>query len=374
VRQIAARRWWILVGIGMCVLLTAGDCQVDQAAVARLDLALHHAPVIFQDTDSSLAHGDYLTRFEYDNNEIADDNWDSFQAHSDALSAFVYYSVVETQAHWYIAYGFFHPLDWSDGDDSEHENDMEGMLAVVRRDGSDFGVLEGIITVFHLDFFTYTPTGTGGAQEDVDGELTFQSVDGVEHPVLSIEAEGHGVKAFPFAGNFSGADGEDGIVYHPARSATAEDATPSSGDDRNVTYTLLDFVPSLWSLQIGQARKSRSDSETFASFGTLKGDRSGFCGLFPPPPISRGCSTDSAHLPWAWDDEDDPNVFAGELGLDPAHAAHLYLASVGVEDQYSRNPYLSDLGAAGFGSGDEPRGWADQLDLGQLLDKAPAGT
>jgi hypothetical protein len=157
VTRCTARWWSVLVAIGACLLLTAGECQVDQAAVARLDLALHHAPVIFQDTDSTLAQGDYLTRFEYDNNDVAEDNWDSFQNHANALSAFVYYSVVETSAHWYIAYGFFHPLDWSDGDDSEHENDMEGMLAVVRRDGSEFGVLEGIIPVFHLDFFTYTP-------------------------------------------------------------------------------------------------------------------------------------------------------------------------------------------------------------------------
>lgn len=356
------------------MLLTAGDCQVDQETVARLDLALHHAPVIFQDTDSSLPEGDYLTRFEYDNDEIADDNWDSFPEHANAITAFVYYSVVETAAHWYIAYGFFHPLDWSDGDDSEHENDMEGILAVVRKDGSEFGVLEGIITVFHVDFFTYTPSGDGGAQETVDGPLTFQPVEGVDHPVVSIEAEGHGVKAFPFAGDFSGRAGEDGVVYRPARSATAEDAIPSSGDDRDVTYTLLDLIPSLWSLQIGQARESRSDSETFARFGTLKGDRSGGCGFLPPPPIFRGCSSDSANMPWGWDDEDDGDVFAGELGLDPAHAAHLYLASVGVEDSYLRNPYLSDLRAEGFGPGDEPRGWPDRLDLGELLDKAPAGT
>lgn len=344
---------------------------MDEAAAARSALALHHAPVIYQDTNDVLPEGDYLARFDLDGNQRADDNWDSFEEHRDAIAAFVYFSVVETGEHWYIAYGFFHPLDWSDGDDGEHENDMEGALAVVRKDGSEFGVLEAIITVFHLDFFAYTPSGAGGGREDVDGPLSFQTVDGTSHPVISIEAEGHGAKAFPFAGGFAGANDEDGVVFRPARSATIEEAVPSSGNDRDVTYTLIDFIPTLWSLQMGQIRMPRDEAETFASFGTLKGDRSALCGFVPLPPVPRGCSVDAAHTPWGWDDEDDGDVFAGELALDPAHVATVYLAGVGVADTYLLNPYLTDLRDAGFGQGDEPAGWPEQLDIAALLAKAP---
>jgi hypothetical protein len=350
-----------------CLILTAGECPVDEAAMARRDLALHHAPIIYQDTNDRLPEGDYLTRFDYDGNQRADDNWDSFEEHRDGIAAFAYYSVVETEDHWYIVYGFFHPLDWSDGDDSEHENDLEGALAIVRRDDTEFGTLEAIITVFHLDFFTYTPSGTGGGREDVDGPLSFQRIDGVPHPVISIEAEGHGVKAYPFAGEFAGANDEDGVVFRPARSATIQEAVPSSGNDRDVIYTLVDFIPTLWSLQMGQVRTPRDEAETFASFGTLKGDSSGLCGLF------RGCTPDAANAPWGWDDEDDGDVFAGELALDPAHVAAVYLA-IAEEDTYVMNPYLTDLRDAGFGQGDEPAGWPEQLDIASLLAKAPSGS
>jgi hypothetical protein len=350
------------------LLLAAGECDVDEEAAARRDLALHHAPVIYQDTNATFADGDYLTRFDYDSNQRAEDNWDSFFELRDSLAAFAYFSVVETEQHWYIVYAFFHPLDWSDGDDPAHENDLEGALAVVRQDGSEFGVLQALITVFHRDFYTYTPSGAGGAREDVDGPLSFQMVAGVPHPVISIEAEGHGVKGFPFAGNFAGLNDENGVVYRPDRSSTIDEAVPSSSNDRDVTYTLIDLVPSLWSLQMGQIRMPGDDAETFDSFGTIHGDDSGGCGLIP---AVTGCETDAANAPWGWDDHDDGDVFAGELALDPAHVASVYLAGVDPVAAYRRNPFLSDLVAAGFGPGDEPEGWPGDLDIGELLGKAP---
>jgi hypothetical protein len=68
--------------------------------------------------------------------------------------ATAYYSVVESCTHYFISYSFFHPRDWSDTIfDQEHENDLEGALLAVRKDGSTFGRLEGMITVFHTNFF-----------------------------------------------------------------------------------------------------------------------------------------------------------------------------------------------------------------------------
>lgn len=103
------------------------------------------------------------------------DNWDNLNRYR--LRARGYYSVVETRTHWFILYAFYHPRDWDKGFEGEHENDLEGALAIVRKGSSRYGRLEGMVMVFHKDFFSYVPEGSplrsGG--EDIDGELRMQS-------------------------------------------------------------------------------------------------------------------------------------------------------------------------------------------------------
>jgi hypothetical protein len=54
-----------------------------------------------------------------------------------------------------------HPRDWTDRSrDQEHENDLEGLLTIVRKDGSRLGRLEGMVMVYHNDFYSYTPSGS----------------------------------------------------------------------------------------------------------------------------------------------------------------------------------------------------------------------
>jgi hypothetical protein len=114
------------------------------------DLAYHYAPIHYQDTDSTNSRADYITRFDYDGNMNATDNWEHLTTHP--LAAYAYYSVVETCTHWFIAYGFFHPRDWTDSSmDQEHENDMEGLLSIVRKDGTTYGRIYGIVTVYQVD-------------------------------------------------------------------------------------------------------------------------------------------------------------------------------------------------------------------------------
>ena len=72
-----------------------------------LDLALNHAPIHYQDTDSTKYSGDYITRFDYDSDWQATNNWDNLSQFP--LNAHAYYSVTETCTHWFITYSFFHP-------------------------------------------------------------------------------------------------------------------------------------------------------------------------------------------------------------------------------------------------------------------------
>lgn len=350
------------------LLLSLGSTACDEASSIDRQLAFHHAPILYQDTHEADHEADFLAAVDYDNNFRADDNWDNFEDFETKLAAAVYYSVVETEEHWYIVYGLFHPRDWAEPFGNEHENDLEGMLAIVRKDGSTFGTLEGVITVFHNHFFSYTPTGSPltDGEEDIDGELTMDDDKEGLHPRLTQEAQGHGVKAWPFAGGFFGRESEDGVIYRPASAPDTSDTIPASGNDRDALYGLKGLFVSLWPIQRG-ASLPRSEAETWAKWGTFKGDESGGCGAG----LTVSCSEDAAHAPWGWDDEDDGPVFAGELALDPLHVADFYFDGIDGSVDYVRNRYLSDLRADGYGPGNVPPGWPSQLDMAALLAKAP---
>jgi len=327
------------------------------------ELAFHYAPVHYQDTDDTNYPADFISRVNYDGNWTTTDNWDNLDGGD--LSAWVYYSVVESCTHWFIVYAFYHPRDWDDDHDKEHENDMEGILTIVQKDGSTFGELVGIITVFHLDFFSYIPLGSPlvAGNEDIDGILSWDIVDGIPRIKTIQEAKGHGLKAWSFAGDFHGADYEDGIIYVPSSSTSM---VPESGNDRRVSYQLIDLnaFGNLWTLQIFEAQRERDESSTFATWGTLKGDKGGGCGE------GRPCTSDAANAPWGWDDEDDGPTFAGEMALDPAHLVDHYFDGLGdFSHQYLRNDYLENLQELEYGPDFLPRGWPDELDLAELYSK-----
>jgi len=358
-----AKRFLPLITFGL--FLTA--CQKKEP-IPHAEIALYHAPVHYQDTDDTRPEADFVIRFDYDGDWDALNNWENLETGD--LSAWVYYSVVESCTHWFIVYGFFHPQDWTDTIEQEHENDMEGLLTIIRKDGSDYGKLEGMVTVFHNDFYSFIPKDSPLAkgEQDIDGEISWQPVMLVPHPKTSQEAEGHGLKAWPFAGHFRGTPGEDGVIYFPSQDAEV----PSAGYDDYVPYRLIDFFApeGLWERQLQEARMDYTDSLTYAEWGTLKGDPEGdgspgTCGAGPSL-----CKADAAHLPWAWDDQNDGAIRPGEMALDPANLVLHYFDGLGdFSTAYVHNPYLESLQETGFGAKDLPRGWPDGLDLEGLYGK-----
>ena len=72
------------------------------------DLARHYAPVIRQGVVSDQ---DYITAVDFDGDWIGNNNWEN-QPTGD-LSAYVYYSVIESKRHWFIFYSLFHPRDYT---------------------------------------------------------------------------------------------------------------------------------------------------------------------------------------------------------------------------------------------------------------------
>lgn len=359
------------------------------------ELAYYHAPIHYQDTNSSNYLADYVTRFDYDGDWIATNNWENMTRFP--LTAHVSYSVVESCSHWYINYAFFHPRDWTNDFVSplanEHENDMEGFMSIVRKDGSRFGRLEGMVTSSHWDFYSYTPAGSPltNGKETIDGRVTMQVHDGSTRPLTSQEDKGHGVKALPFSFERN-LTVEDFIIYYPSRTQAQ---VPQSGNDRQVNYTLIDLFASggLWELQLEQAQASVGISPTirdhrdipqpislplnpFYTWATFKGDKGGGCGAGK---IGQ-CSTNSPQPPWGWDDRNDGPVYAGHMALDPAYLVDRYFDGLGsFSTKYLRNRYITDLQNRGFRSGRVPVGWptlllpdvppVERINLDQLFTK-----
>jgi hypothetical protein len=306
----------LILGSG-CTFEVGEDVDSTSAALSasnpadRAALALRWAPIHYMDVDQTGGHAlggrsDYLANVDFDGDWNARNNWEN--AGSFSLRGHGYYSVVETASHWFIVYMFFHPRDWTDFFfDTEHENDSEGVLFAVARDGSTYGSLKAAVTVAHSDFFSFVPAGSGWTSggESVDGALQLASFAGAAHPVTAQEAKGHGLKARPFY-DIRG----DGIVYFP--SATVAEV-PSTPDDRDVLYKLVDIFAAggLW--------ERRAQSPLFASFGSFAGDTGGGCGGG-----AIGCSTNAANAPWGWDDGNDGPVLRGELATDPAKLAEEY--------------------------------------------------
>ncbi|MCW7538027.1 hypothetical protein OOT46_09225 [Aquabacterium sp. A7-Y] len=334
-------------------------------AVSPAELAFFHAPVHYQDTDSSDYPSDYITAFDYDADRITTNNWDN--RGNGLWPATAYYSVVESCSHYFITYAFYHPRDWSDTlFDQEHENDLEGAILSVRKDGSAFGRLEGMITVFHTHFFSYTPPGSPytNGHENIDGTLSFEMHDGISRVKTVQEAKGHGLKAWPYTSNFDGGPDQDGVVYYPTRGAGTY---PLSGNDRHVAYRLVDITEphGLWAAALSDAVQPGAHAHTFSSWGCFKGDASGGCGSG-----AKSCSTNAANAPWGWDDGDDGPSYRGEFALDPAHLFSHYFGGVGpFSQQYVQHPFLAGLRNAGFYSGHVPAGFPSALDLNSLYGK-----
>lgn len=345
-------------------LFIVSQCAGIQAAFYD-DLTYFHAPIHYQDTDSTNYPADYLAAVDYDYDMISTNNWDNLSYGN--LSAKVYFSVTESCTHYFITYDFFHPRDWTDtAFDNEHENDLEGALFIVRKDNTTYGKLEGMITVFHTDFYSFVPSGSPltNGNETIDGNISFTFYDGSNRARTAQEAKGHGMKAWPYIGNFTGATNQDGIIYYPSRNASE---VPSSGNDRSVNYQLVNLFATngLWSQALHEANMSSTSSSTYHEWGTFKGNNSGGCGKGA---AFASCKNNAANTPWGWDDNNDGNSYRGEFALDPVHLVDHYFDGLGnFSNKYINNQYAQDLQQRGYNSGNLPRGFADKLNLNQVF-------
>lgn len=278
-----------------------------QPLVQRQSLLLHWAPVHYHDVNKNRwsGRGDFLTAFNYDHDWSPDNNWDNLNAAGVDLTASAYGKVAESTSHWFLFFAFYHPRDWVDSAVSvhfeEHENDVEGVVLFVRKDGSTFGTLEGMMTDHHGDISYYnaasnvTPVSGSAMQVEV--------LPGESHarPRTYQEAEGHGIWSCGSGGAKCDKRDEDGIKYVPGTTGGVPGAV---GVWTPVSYAIRD-MDEMWTKRLPGTSGIAHDGQPWSASAiyktpgprayTLRGGKSGGCG----DGWFRSCASDAANMVWS---------------------------------------------------------------------------
>lgn len=256
------------------------------AAVADRDIAARFAPVFYQAIGDK-PRGDYPTNFDFDGDWRGDNNWKNTDDPKFALRGFIYYSVSETQTHYFIHYAVFHPRDYKGGQIKgvilsglikegldiankgetptgllaeatvAHENDMEGALVVVAKSGADLTKARVVFveTLHHNSFTPYTAS----AESAVKPGDVFKTEG--QHVLLYVEPKGHGIEAY--SGDEKQTVTKETLIYK----FTGKAGDPEKRTADTVGYDLLPISTTLWPKAVA-ATKSITYG-TFYDYGVM---------------------------------------------------------------------------------------------------------
>jgi len=317
-------------------------------------LAERYAPVLAQET-WWWPKADYPARFDFDGDWHGDNNWEN--AEEGASQAYVYYAVMETETHWFALYNVFHPRDYSDKCvvGSCHENDNEGLILTIRKDGSEFGRLEVMETLAHNNVYSFTnDRSIRGNIHNIDGGIDIYQDT---HPVAFIESGGHGIygsqsshSTYRFAGDTFAGTGVT-FVYKGAAER------PRHPNDRQVGYELLSIHDHWWTKACQtESGWSERTFDAYFSYLPARGRPGAACRSIGGTFYGRKESANKAKPFWGWHDNATKKkkiLGDGQWALDPAFAIQQSLRfpyDRPVSTNYLFNPYL-ELGVAGVAGG-----------------------
>ncbi len=311
-------------------------------------LAEHWAPFLAQETWFQ-PKADYPARFDFDKDWDGDNNWQSLDTGSS--QAYVYYAVMETATHWFLIYNVFHARDYSDKCviGTCHENDNEGVILTVRKDGTEFGRLQAMETLAHNNVYSFVAdTRVTRGLHDVDGTVDLHEG---RRPIVFIESGGHGIYGSRSSharydisrDTFTAGTGVTFIYKGVAE-------RPRHANDRLVGYDLLPIHEHWWSRAYsgsGWTSRTFDDYFTYSPLGGRPGvPHRQIAGAF----LGRKEAENKAKPFWGWHDSLSLKrrvLAVGQWALDPAYAVSLNLRFPRSEPfslDYVFNPYL---GAAG---------------------------
>jgi hypothetical protein len=335
----------------IAALAKASGTQVSKSQSLRdSQIAARFAPVFYQALGEN-ARSDYITNFNFDGDWRGDNNW----AHADdknlTLKAFVYYSVVETVTHYFLHYAVFHPRDYKGGERKgavlseliregakrgrrfdptglaeeaalAHENDMEGCLVVVRKNGA--GIMDARVvfveTLHHNNFSRYYAGEAPGGNDSVKLED--------QHPELYIEPKGHGIEAF--VGDAKQTAKKTFLRYSFTGTAESAEKGGTCRDlettpcRESVGYGLLPISTTLWpkAKTVPNATYGETCDYGQVALSLLIGKRTSErkfriakvgCAF-----VGKVGGLNMARPPWGWFDKDERNRPLGHWFFDPA--------------------------------------------------------
>jgi hypothetical protein len=306
-------------------------------------LAEYWAPMLAQETWWQ-PKSDYPTRFDFDNDLVGDNNWDNLD--KGTSQAYVYYAVMETGTHWFLIYNIFHPRDYSDKciAGSCHENDNEGLILTVHKNGSEFGKLLAMETLAHNNIYSYiNDSSIYSGAHNVDGSIEFFEN---RNPIVFIESGGHGIygSSTPNHSRYNASrddfTGGTGVTF--VYKGVAE--RPKHANDRKVGYELLPILTHWWArAENDQNQRMFDDFGPYQPLGGRPGIKLARVGRTF---LGRKEAANKAKPFWGWHDSKTlkENVLAaGQWGLDPAYAVSRNLrfpASMNFSLDYVYHPYL----------------------------------
>ncbi|MEK6408146.1 MAG: hypothetical protein AABN34_14390 [Acidobacteriota bacterium] len=219
-----------------------------------------YAPFVYAETGKSGGRQDVISNIDFDGDLEGNNNWENFDRF--VLKPTVYYAVLETETHYFIAYHLFHPRDWNRFTvwlNDTHENDGENFQVVVRK--SD-GRVVLLWSQAHYRSSVYTISGSGIESGATRMAGQFQTVDSNSvpsdegtHACVFVEAEGHGIygtldsdsEVRVNADGTFGFKGGSGLLFRPAR-AGEEVKEPENTSSGQVAYQLDSTTRKLWPL------------------------------------------------------------------------------------------------------------------------------
>ncbi len=284
------------------------------------EVAVHYAPEIRAAVNiwiSASGRGDFLAAADFDGDMDAGNNWENMPRYPQ--EAVVYWSVQETDTHFFVGYDLYHPRDdaeiWLD----RHENDFEGIMLAVPKAEDAFLPPECMYTQGHGGVFfcgdglVLTEGSRFGGALLLDGDRPVIYVS----PNGTLSHAGHSIESFAGHSRYWSVE-DSGIRYYHG----GEAGVPSAFNgpyERNPCSYALRSLEQLWRYREGPY----GEGHLFASYGAFYGDDH---------------RKNAANPAWAWRNKTSFG-FGGSFLSDPAWTFSRAVAGLSLSPEYLVNPF-----------------------------------
>jgi hypothetical protein len=307
-------------------------------------IVINYAPIIYQATRKKIrpAKWDFITSFDFDGDLKASNNEENLTKGNFSLKATVYYSLIESETHYFITYSFYHPLDWSVYPSfipfSWHENDMENIQIVVKKENEKAIILSTqahLSTEVSVDYHSKIFSGNKKIEHDSIKYIG-------NHPCVYVESGGHGIynilsKQKEFK-TLEPPTLNEGLVFYPNNFEEGEDY---QNDKTEYKYILKPIHDSFWKSYL--LKENIGNGKLFDGSFDYKDELVNYKGLprfFDSDRLSGINKHDSGILPFAF----SFSLTSNDLGVLFFNPAKKYFNDLDIRDKWSKNylynPYI----------------------------------